>query len=240
MDSAIFHFRPQTVPTLALLCLLPAFLSLGLWQLDRAQEKRLQATTQETRRALPPLQLNTHTLARESAAYRKLSVKGYYLEEKQIYIEHRKYRGKTGFHIITPLRLAGSERYLLVNRGWLAAGPDLRKPTVETPQGMLKVTGEAYLPAAPAIQLNKGRMIPATENRWPYMTLPEYRDWSALPIHPFILLQSPEDPHGFVRQWADNRPGDRMHTGYAIQWFAFALITLIIWLKLSLTTERTP
>ena len=58
--------------------------------------------------------------------------------------------------------------------------------------------------------------------------------WSGLPILPFAVLQSPADADGFVRDWPLPQFSDTLHIGYAIQWFAFALIALVIWLRLSL------
>jgi surfeit locus 1 family protein len=49
-----------------------------------------------------------------------------------------------------------------------------------------------------------------------------------------VILQDPDTPGGFLRSWPREMPKEGMHIGYAIQWFAFAVIALVLWLRLSL------
>lgn len=225
------------MPTLLLLLILPPlFVTLGFWQLDRAQQKRSTAAAMEERRALPPLALTGGPLSRpqltaEALEFRTLSVSGEFVPAGELLITNRKHLGKPGFHVITPLRLRDSDRYLLVNRGWVAASGN-RAPAIETPRGPIELRGETNIPSAPAIEL---AFDPHASNLWPFLTLENYRAWSGLDILPFIILQSPDSPHGFVRAWGTARPGAGMHLGYAIQWFSFGLLSLVLWLRLSLT-----
>ena len=53
-------------------------------------------------------------------------------------------------------------------------------------------------------------------------------------MQPVVILQDPADPNGFLRSWPKEMPKEGMHIGYAIQWFAFAVISLMLWLRLSL------
>lgn len=232
MGISNFYFQPQAIPTLVVLLLAPLFLGLGFWQLDRAEQKRAMAANQEARRKLPPLRLNDEQLDKGAAQYRKLAARGRYLARKTVFIENRKHRGKTGFHVVTPLCLPGDGRCLLVNRGWISAAGAEQKLASHTSEAVVEVTGEAAIPEPPALELNAEAA--RVTNRWPFITLDAYRDWSGLDIYPFMLLQSANDQRGFVRNWPQAKPNDGMHIGYAIQWFAFAVIALVIWLFLSL------
>ena len=208
------HFRPQILPTVMVMLLAPLFLGLGFWQLDRAEQKRAMAGTQEARRKLPPLRLEGS------------------LADKTILVENRKHRGRTGFHVISPLRIFGGERYLLVNRGWTETMAVAADPTLPASVDLVEVSGQAVVPAPPALDL--GAAAASRTNRWPFVTLDAYREWSGLDIYPFMLLQAPEGKAGFVRNWPQVTANDAMHIGYAIQWFAFAVIAFFIWLVLSL------
>jgi surfeit locus 1 family protein len=53
-------------------------------------------------------------------------------------------------------------------------------------------------------------------------------------VQPVVMLLDPAEGGGFVRDWPRELPKEGMHLGYAIQWFAFAVIALVIWLRLSL------
>jgi len=240
MTRSTRHFRPQAIPTIIVVLLVPLFCGLGLWQLDRAGQKRQLAAHLEARRKLPALSLSDLSPAEpidnaESEAFRRVTAVGRYLPQKTVLIENRKHLGRIGFHVITPLRLADSERVVLINRGWIPreqlADPQSVPPT---PEGEVRVSGDVTLLHPPALALafepDTGESLP----RWPYLTLDHFARWSGLPTLPFAVLQSPADADGFVRDWPQPQFSDTMHIGYAIQWFAFALIALVIWLRLSL------
>ncbi len=212
----------------------PLFCGLGLWQLDRAEQKRSIAASLEMRRKLPVLQISRDLPDAEQVQFRTVTAAGELLDDKTVLIENRKHQGKRGFHVITPLRLADTGQIVLINRGWIPQQSQNEKPTIPGKQGVLSIQGEINLPQPPALDLNL-QIDPAEAlPRWPFLTLENYAVWSGLEILPFMILQSPEKSSGFVRQWPQPPANDAMHTGYAIQWFAFALITLLIWLRLSL------
>jgi len=210
-----------------MLILVPVFVGLGLWQLDRAGQKRQLVSTQETRRNAAVLELDGRVLDSDDVEHRMLEVSGTFIPEKSVFIENRKYQGKTGFHVISLMKLESSDRYLLVNRGWA------RTPPEEEQSAVVRVTGRAVVPQPPAIQLGGGFAPDSSQQRWPYFTLESYSAWSGFAIYPFMVLQSPDDDHGFVRAWVSKPVDETMHIGYALQWFAFALIAAIIWVRIS-------
>jgi surfeit locus 1 family protein len=233
-----YKFRFRVIPTLLLALPAPLFAGLGIWQLERADEKRALMETLSARDKLPPLVLRG--LEKDPAAlrYRKVEVSGQFESADQFFIENRRLGGKTGFHVITPLRLAGSDVRLLVNRGWVQAGPGNGLPeNVETPKDPVHLVGVADVPSLPAMTLGGGDSAAGWGKRWPYMTTGLFAATVNYPLQPFVLLQDPDSAHGFVRQWPREMPKEAMHIGYAIQWFAFALIAFGLYLKLSL--ERT-
>lgn len=231
MSSGISFFRPHIIPTVIMLILVPVFIGLGFWQLDRAGQKRQLAGTQETRRKAPVLELNGRVLNSDDVEHRMLVVSGTFIPGKSVFIENRKHQGKTGFHVISPVKIESSDRYLLVNRGWV------RTPPEEEHSAAVRVTGRAVVPQPPAIQLGGGFAPNSSQQRWPYFTLESYSAWSGLAVYPFMVLQSPDDDHGFVRAWVSKPVDETMHIGYALQWFAFALIAAVIWVRISLVKQ---
>lgn len=238
MSSPTRRFSPQAVPTVFMVFLIPFFCGLGIWQLDRAEQKRQLASSLENRRKLPPHALNQGIPESAELMFRKVRVTGRYLTDKSVLIENRKHRGQSGFHVITPLQLEGSEQIVLVNRGWFP-GKQLREgQQPDTPSGVHQLTGEVTIPEPPALELQLDTSGDQQTPHWPYLTLAQFSDWSGLEILPFAILQSPNDERGFVREWPRPHFSDAMHIGYAVQWFAFALITLLIWLKLSYPKQQ--
>lgn len=229
VSSGSRRFRPRLS---AALLLLPAGLcaALGVWQLQRAAEKRHLAAELAIRAEAPPVVVGDAPLDAAAVRHRRVQATGRFDGDGQIHVENRHHAGRIGFHVITPLRLAGSERRVLVNRGWVAALP------AAVPEGEVTVHGVADVPSAPALALHGG--VDAARDwgtRWPYLTLPLYAAYDPRPLQGVVILQDPADPHGFVRAWPRELPKDGMHLGYAVQWFAFAAIALGLFVRLSLT-----
>lgn len=232
-----YHFRFRWLPVLLLALPVPLFIGLGVWQMDRAEEKRMQAETLKTRTQLPPLAIDGNRIDVSELRFRKVTVRGRFDASKQFFIENRRHGGKAGFHVITPLRIQNSESLVLVNRGWLPADAKNALPDAPVPAGTLDIAGEAELPSAPALVLHDADSATRWGNRWPYLTLDLYSAQSERPVQPFVILQSPDDTNGFVRQWPREFPKEGMHLGYAVQWFTFALVSLGLYVKLSLERD---
>lgn len=228
-----WRFRPRWVPFLLLLVPASICAGLGMWQLDRAAQKRALAQDLAAREALPPLEIGDAVVEAAAVRHRRVTVRGDYDASGQIYIEGRRHGGRTGLHVVTPLRIAGSERRILVNRGWVAAtGADV-------PAGEVVVRGVADVPSPPALVLHAGDAAArAWGERWPYLTLPLFAARVPYPLQTIVVLQDPADPQGFARDWPRELPKEGMHIGYAVQWFAFALIGLVVFLRLSLTRDE--
>lgn len=236
-----FRFRFRLVPTLILALPVPLLFGLGVWQLDRAEQKEAQAERLAMREREAPLSVGAEVVGNAKAIeYRRVEVRGRLEPVDRIFLENRKYEGEVGFHVITPMRLEGSNVRVLVNQGWVAAGPGGSIPEMPgTPDGELDVRGIATVPSPPALVLHGDPKVAiAWGNRWPYLTVELVAAKSPYPLQPFVVLQSPEDSSGFVRSWSLPIPNPAMHIGYAIQWFAFAAIALFLYLKLSIVRDK--
>ncbi|MCW8885057.1 MAG: hypothetical protein OQK12_07350, partial [Motiliproteus sp.] len=100
-------------------------------------------------------------------------------------------------------------------------------------------SGTVRIPEPPVLDLAGAPGDTDPGQRWPFFTLDRYQQWTGQEIYPWMLLMAPESKAGFVRKWPKPRVDDAMHTGYALQWFAFALIVLFIWAKLSFKKQQT-
>ncbi len=234
-------FRFRWVPTLLLAAPIPLFLALGFWQLDRADQKRALAQTLATRAELSPAPIEglIPDADAEALRYRPVVATGRFVADHQVLIEGRREGNQTGFHVITPLRLGVSGPLLLVNRGWIPARPNGEPTPAPVPEGEFTLAGEAEVPAPPALVLDRGGDAAKSWGwRWPYLTVDLFRATVSEPVQPVLMLLSPQDPNGFVRHWTRPLPNVGMHLGYAVQWFGFALIALVVYLRLSF--ERKP
>jgi surfeit locus 1 family protein len=227
--------RFRWTPTLLFALPIPLLIALGFWQLDRADQKRAAARIMVQRSAMPAVELSGMVRNLDELRYRKLRARGRFELTDQVLIENRHQGARNGFHVITPLRLEGSDIRVLVNRGWIPAEPDGSPPPAPAPEGLVNVHGDAYVPSAPVLALGGGPHGAASwGKRWPYLTISLFADQAHYPVEPVVILQAASDPGGFLRNWPRELPGPAMHIGYAVQWFAFAAIALVLYLRLSL------
>jgi len=219
------------VPTLATAALLPVLIGLGLWQLDRAGQKealerdfaeRAEASAVALPASAPPAALR----------YRPVRASGRWDGERQFLLDNRTHDGRAGYHVLSPLRLAGRRSAVLVNRGWQPLGSSRAAlPALPLPAGAVTVRGIADLPREDTFLL--GAAGYAGEG-WPLVVQRAELDAMAArlgyPLLPVMVLLDPEAPHGFVRDW---RPvvgiGSDRHRAYAFQWFALAAALAVIW-----------
>ncbi|HMW18710.1 MAG TPA: SURF1 family protein [Accumulibacter sp.] len=233
--------RPRLLPTLAVLVLVPSFISFGQWQWKKAADKQTLQALLDSRRAEPPVQMPLTDADPESLRYRQVVARGVYDERRQILIDNRIHHEQAGYHVLTPLRLEGSEMRVLVNRGWVPALADhSRWPQVATPAGVQEITGTAIVPGTRYLTLApEAAAGSAWQTVWQNLNLARYRQAVDFPVQPVVIEMSPtSEAGGFVRQWP--RPDERIerHLGYAYQWWGFAAATLIIWLVLTVREAR--
>lgn len=218
---------------LLLLVLLAVFLSAGFWQVGRAHYKeRMQAEIQAAA-AEPPIHAGAAMLVPEHAHLRRLEARGTWVPERTVLIDNKIRDGVVGYEVVTPLRLAEGEAYLLVNRGWIRA-PQLRSelPQITTPPGLVSVEGVARIPTHRFIELGKDVVSGPV---WQNLTIERYTEWSKLPVQPVMLYQ--QDAHegpandGLLRvevaPEASAINADR-HRGYALTWFSLAGVTVVL------------
>ena len=227
-------------PALAALAGIALTVSLGTWQLGRAAEKRDLKARFEARASEPAVQVPAVELPAADVELRRVEARGEFDPRHAIYLDNRIHRGAAGYHVVMPLRLGASERYVLVNRGWIARGPDRSVlPTVRTPRGLVNVTGVAVVPGRRILELSK-EVIEGPI--WQNLTIERYRQSVPIAIQPFVIRQDNDFDDGLVREWEAPDFGIDKHYGYAFQWYALAvtIAALFIILNVRRRSRATP
>ena len=80
MTATTHQFRAQAVPTIFVVLLVPVFCGLGIWQLDRADQKRSTSASLEMRRTLAALPIADQLPDVKQLEFRKVTAKGRFLE----------------------------------------------------------------------------------------------------------------------------------------------------------------
>ncbi len=207
---------------------------LGIWQLDRLAERRVFNERVLSQLQASPLDLNQ---AENQAAdlynmeYRSVSVSGEYDFSQEVLLRNQALDGQLGFHVLTPLRIANSDRAVLVDRGWIPfdqSAPDLRAQYQEP--GMVVVNGVIRRPQSkpdfggipdPPLADGETRL-----DAWNIVNLERIQLQVDLPLLPAYIVQSPDPGWSGLpaRQQVLPEITEGSHFGYALQWFTFASI----------------
>lgn len=212
------NFR-RFFPPLAATFLIVLFVSLGLWQLDRAAEKnRVQAMFEGD------ASYTRVTGNMPVTEFQNIEADGQYLDQQQVLIDNMFLDGRPGFYAITAFRYATDEPLLIVNRGWIArSGTNAAKPDLGVAADMRTIRGRAGF--LPRVGIRSGEAFRG-EDDWPKTAIyPTIEDLSGVlgeDLLSFVLLLNPDADDGFVRRWQSRERGPMMHYGYALQWFAMA------------------
>jgi surfeit locus 1 family protein len=219
------RFRFRTIPFLATLAVMALGIALGNWQVRRAAEKTVLQQRLAQRTAAPPLVLGAALQEPAAIEYRRVVATGSFDPGWPLFLDNRPLDGRSGFVLLMPFTIAGSQRRVLVARGWLARDPAAytRMPKFDTPAGTVTIEGIAVLHPARVMQLGTPP-APAPGAIVQNLDLATFARASGLALQPFLLEQTgpnlPGEP--LVRKWP--APGidiDR-HKGYAFQWYALA------------------
>ncbi|MFY9327797.1 MAG: SURF1 family protein [Georgfuchsia sp.] len=223
-------FHPRPLPTLLLALVLPCFISLGFWQLDRAHGRQAAEQLLKTHAAAPAIALPATVASAESLHNQHVMASGRYEPAYQFFLDNRVWHGQAGYDVITPLHVAGSKLSVLVDRGWIPAPADRRElPDVATPGGAVDVDGLAVIPASGTFSL--GQPSDRWEPIWQKLNLDRFQRLAGVPIQPVVIRLSPQSAAGgFEREWPRADAGATRNLGYAVQWFGFAVIAVVLWL----------
>ena len=206
---------------------------LGIWQLDRLEQRRAFNHQVESMRAAVLLDLNSEVPEDiASMEWRAVTITGNYDFENQVALRNQYNAGLYGFHIITSLLFDGGA--VLVDRGWIPAESDSSPAEwrMYDEDEQVTVTGQIRLghgkPAfggvADALPVDGSKLnvwnnldVEKISTQMPYPILEVYIQPNAdvgdtvppIPFQPTIELT------------------EGSHFGYALQWFTFATILFV-------------
>lgn len=238
-----FTFKPTLIPSAVTAVLLLLLLTLGFWQLNRANQKEALQTAFATQLNLPYTPIAQVDLDSSDSRYRGITVQGRYQGAQQILLDNQVQEGQPGYHVYTPLRIADKAQAILVNRGWVPLGPSRQQlPDVTIPSTSTTVRGRLSQPANPGILLD----TPESANAWPrvvqHLDYAEIANALGYPLAQSIVLLDPDVEGGYQRDW---RPiaegfGPERHRGYAAQWFSLAVALVAIYIVVNTRAHREP
>lgn len=218
------------IATVVVLVLAAVFVRLGIWQLDRLDERQRENAVGEERLAADATELSI-LLAQtadddlESLEYRRAIAEGEYDASEEVLIRSQVELGRAGFHVITPLVLNDGTA-VLVNRGWVPLELDTPPVDAPPPAGTTRVEGWVQ---PTQMRPTLGPEDPPGDidvfNRVDVARIGEQLPYEVAPIYIVATGEGSDelpiavDPPDFSNEGP--------HLAYAIQWFGFAAVGLI-------------
>jgi surfeit locus 1 family protein len=209
------------------------FVRLGFWQLSRLEERRatnalISARMEEAPRSFEGL-VGQYGTDPDALIYRQAIVTGRYLTSDEFFSVGRNYDGVTGTLVMTPLELEDGSIMIIV-RGLVPVGT-VGPPAdgFEPPLGPVTITGRLDDGEEP---LRIGESPPESGkieslSRVDLAYIDTWFEGDVLPVDFLIETQQPENPAGTPIPIPARELTEGKHLGYAVQWFAFALMALV-------------
>jgi surfeit locus 1 family protein len=236
--TASAHSGRFWIVTVAALLTVALTFSLGLWQLDRAAQKQALQASLDLKKELPALSQADLLVSQETISTalvdRQIVLSGRWLTEQTVYLDNRPMNAKPGFWVMTPLRLTGSDKVVLVQRGWILR--HFRDRTelahIETPEQAVTLLGR-MAPAPAKLYAFKGADTGRIRQN---LDIPNFAAETGLQLIPALVIQIDPASDGLQRDWAAPNIGVDKHHGYAFQWFGLCALVLglYIWFQLVL------
>jgi cytochrome oxidase assembly protein ShyY1 len=237
-------FRFRVIPFLATVVLVVLGIVLGNWQTRRAEEKLGIAARLAERGAQAPVVFGqgggvqaharvdsgvhpTNFARPDEIEYRRVRIIGEWTPGWPLFLDNRPLNGRAGFVLAMPFKIAGSNKHVLVLRGWLPrdANDYARLPAFQTPAGTVTIEGTATLSAGHVMQLGgAGDIKPGV--RVQNVDVDTVAKASGLALMPFFVQQTGQG-EGLVRDWPAPSTGVDKHRGYAFQWYALAAMAAL-------------
>ena len=225
-------FAPSWPMTLVTILLLVLFIGLGRWQWQRGEARQaMWDGFERNSKAVSPGTRDIDTLDR----FARLELNGEFDAAHQFLLDNRSHAGSPGYEVLTPFRTSDGRR-VLVNRGWVPFGGYRdRLPDVSMTAAPTTIRGR--IDELPTSGLSSARAAPDPNAPWPRVTsFPTHDELASalgVELQRRILLLDPEVPGGYVREWSPPGMAPSRHFSYAIQWWGFAVVLLVLYFGLN-------
>lgn len=203
-------------PRLVVWCTLCAALivlgvCLGLWQWERAADKRLYLEHRDT----APTVHMPETVPPDGA---RVSLQGRFMGAETLFLDNRTLGQQLGVAVLTPFVDLEGRRWL-VERGFIETGVSRMAPSADTPEGTVTISGEWQIDSRRAPRF--GDNLEGTR-----LQRIELASWQQPFTYPGWLHQRQGEGH-LLDWWVPSVMPPERHLAYAVQWWALAGVATI-------------
>ena len=194
------------------------FISLGFWQIERAESKALKMKAFNEMQKSPPIALKNL-----SAAWSRVFVEGFYDSSRQVLIDNQINDGQIGYKIYTPFYF--DDKAIFVDRGWIPRGKTRSElPDIDFKSDRLRIVGSLFKPEKEVLAgddiFTKNWPI-VSQTKLPNMIETKFNKKFSDSV---IVL---EPGSNFLKEYIPLQPfviSPTKHYGYALQWFTMSMV----------------
>ena len=225
------------IPAILITLTFAFLVSLGFWQLDRAEEKRaIETSIKDANSGVVELIESTDTL--EDKEYYAVRIQGQYLNDKQFIYDNQIVDQAAGYYVLTPFELKGQTKAILVNRGfipWNGRRDKFADIFVDSDPREIKVQISKPITR---IELKSSEL----DSEFPVLVqaidIDALIGLSGIELTSVVGFLDASSSDGYVRKWEPYTGSIEKHIGYAIQWFLMALVLAIIGIRIGLKQRK--
>ena len=225
------------VPSILILATMAFLVSLGFWQLDRADQKRtIEASIQKANAGVVELIVNQNELLNKE--YYEVRLQGSYISDKQFIYDNQIVDQASGYYVLTPFVLTGQSNAIMINRGfipWNGRRDQLADIAVDSASREIKIQVSKPIKRIELKTSDISNQFPVLIQAIDFDVIEEISSTSFVDV---IGLLDPSSDDGFVRKWEPYTGSIEKHIGYAIQWFLMALVLGIIGIRIGLKQRK--
>lgn len=227
--------RTFILPSILIALTLWGLLSLGFWQLERADEKRVIQSSIIQAQSIPA-KIVTQVDALMQKEYHQVLLKGHYDNSKQFIYDNQIVNSNAGYYVLTPFVLE-DKTAILVNRGfipWHGNRYKLANITVSETNGTIQVM--LVKPRERIeFQQHNNTTFPMLIQSLNIDRLSQLSNYQLVPMLARLDIKS---DNGFYRKWQPFYGSIDKHLGYAIQWFLMAIVLSVIAIMLLVKNSK--
>ena len=188
------------VPSILILATMAFLVSLGFWQLDRADQKRtIEASIQKANTGVVELIINQNELLNKE--YYEVRLQGSYIGDKQFIYDNQIVDQASGYYVLTPFVLTGQSNAIMINRGfipWNGRRDQLDDIAVDSAFREVKIQVSRPIKRIELKTSDISNQFPVLIQAIDFDVIEEISSTSFVDV---IGLLDPSSDDGFVRKW---------------------------------------
>lgn len=215
-----------------------ALINFGFWQLRRLEQRRGLNAAIKAGLSAPVTELTGQDIDPEALHRHRVMVTGMFDNEENIAILNRPFEGQAGMRLVTPLQIEGSDQAVLIDQGWIPLDETNQEQRRQYDQdGVITIEGIAYQsqPQSERWLVPQDPVPGPGENRrdqWFRIDIDRIEQQLPYPLLPVFVTQSTDENAVFGTPPLREGPielDEGSHLSYALQWFSFAAIAVIVY-----------